>query len=253
MQKNLMKAKLEEGKVVLGGGARTPYPGVIEAMGYAGVDWVLIDGEHGSMSYETAEVMCMYAYAVGVTPIMRVHELSESLITRALDLGALGVLVPHVKTAADARRAADAAFYQPVGTRGVGPMRGARFGAVALTDYFAHANRETVVMVMIEDAEAIENIDAIAAAEGIHILHIGTADLSQSMGVPGQTDHPTIQAAVREVAAAAQKHGKWVGCQARNRKRITELTAAGFHSLTVGNDMAVLRAAFAELVGAKES
>ena len=148
MQKNLMKAKLEAGKVVLGGGARTPYPGVIEAMGYAGVDWALIDGEHGSISYETAEVMCMYAYAVGVTPVMRVHELSESLITRALDLGALGVLVPHVKNAADARLAADAHPSLAI----VDILEGDLYAAVVRKDSHAlHAQINAAISEMLSD------------------------------------------------------------------------------------------------------
>ncbi len=248
MQKNLMKAKLREGKPVLGGICRLAYPTSIEAMGYAGLDWVLIDSEHGSMGFETAEVMSMYAYATGVTPIMRVHTLSESLIMRALDIGAQGVLVPHVCTAEDAKLVADAAHYLPKGTRGVGPGRGTRFGAIPAAEYFAMSNEEVITLVMIEDAEAIDNIEAIAAVEGIHILNIGTSDLSQSLGVSGDFKHPKVLDAIEKTRAAADKYGKWVAFPARSKAEAAECVKAGYHATIVGTDTSILRAGFADIV-----
>ena len=112
------------------------------------------------------------------------------MVMRALDIGAMGVLVPHCRNADEAQKLVNGALYPPQGKRGVGPSRGIKFGAVSATDYYANINNEVSVHAMIEDAEAVETIDEIVEIEGLDVLHVGTSDLAASLGVPGQPLHP---------------------------------------------------------------
>lgn len=252
MIKNLMKAKLAAGDLALGGLVRLAHPGSVEAMGYAGLDWVLIDLEHGSIDLETCEVMCMYGRALGVTPIVRIHELDEALIGRVLDIGGMGVLVPRVKTAADAERAARACYYSPRGTRGAGPSRGVEFGAVSGADYYKAANEQVIVLLNIEEADAIDNIFEIAAVEGVHVLSFGPNDLSQSYGVHGDFEHPRMKAAAVRVRDAAKATGValGIGLAAGTAAQVASKVAEGYRSILVGTDLFYLRRAFAEVVRA---
>ncbi len=250
MHKNLMKTKLSAGQCVLGGIARLAHPSTIEAMGYAGLDWVLIDGEHGSMSFETMETMCMYAYAGGITPVVRLHTISSSMIMRALDLGALGVMVPRVRTVADAEVVAAAARYHPEGTRGSGPSRGVRFGALPALEYYKLSNQEVLTILCIEEAEAIENIEGIAAVPGVDILLVAPNDLSQSLGVHGDHKHPKMLDAIAKTAAAARRHRKWlaIGLRTLDKRDLATYVDAGYDAVLVGVDLFHLREAYAAIV-----
>src|SRR5437867_8219637 len=128
---NKLKRALREGKTVFGSSVRLPEPGLVEALGYAGFDYVLIDGEHGSMGWADMERMILAAFAADTTPIVRVLKNEPELVMRALDIGAMGILAPHVCTKADACQLKDGALYPPDGHRGVGVGRGAMWGAIA--------------------------------------------------------------------------------------------------------------------------
>jgi 4-hydroxy-2-oxoheptanedioate aldolase len=132
---------------------------------------------------------------------------SPETILRVLDAGAQGIVVPRVQDAAQARCAVRASRYHPLGQRGISGGRTTGFGTIGLQDYMAQANREIMVVAMIEDVAGVENIDAILAVPGIDMILEGAIDLSQSLGVPGQAQHPEVQAAIRRVAAACTAHG----------------------------------------------
>ena len=232
---NPMKRKLQDGATVFGVGARLPEPGIVEVLGYAGLDYVRIDGEHGSISWTAMERMILAAYAVGITPIVRIHENNAAMIMRALDLGAMGILVPHCRSAEDAQQIVDGALYPPQGKRGVGPGRSIKFGAVSTEDYYAGINDEIVVAAMIEDAEAIENIDEIVDIEGIDVLSIGKSDLAASLGVTGQTSHPKVIEASEKVLAAAAPKKIAVGCPAGTVEEGLKVMKRGFRVLSCGN------------------
>ena len=230
-----MKRKLQDGSTVFGVGARLPEPGIVEILGYAGLDYVRIDGEHGSVGWTEMERMILAAYAVGITPIVRIHENNAAMIMRALDLGAMGILVPHCRNAEDAQHIVDGALYPPQGKRGVGPGRGIKFGAVSTEDYYAGINDEIVVAAMIEDAEAIENIDEIVEVGGIDVLSIGKSDLAASLGVTGQTSHPKVVEASERVLTAAWQKGIAVGCPAGTVEETLQAIERGFRVLSCGN------------------
>jgi hypothetical protein len=160
---NRMKAKLLAGQPAFGVSVMVPSPQVVEMVGKLGFDWVLIDCEHGGISAESVELMAMAAETGGATPIARPWTNSAEAILQVMDRGVLGVQVPHVNTAADARRAVEAVKFHPQGTRGLAAgTRPANYGfGLAMSEYVARANRETLVCVQLEEEEALRNLDQI--------------------------------------------------------------------------------------------
>jgi 4-hydroxy-2-oxoheptanedioate aldolase len=237
---NRMKQKLRDGQPVFGGLLRTPEPTLVEVLGYAGYDYVVLDAEHGAHSFEALDTLILTAYASDVTPIVRVNENTPGLIMRVLDIGAQGVLVPHIKSAADARRAVAAALYPPDGSRGIGPNRGSQFGAIPGDEYFQAINDEVAVMLMMEEADAVEAIDSITDVKGITALSIGLSDLSGSLGVPGQANHPSVQAAVDRLMAVAARKGIPVSLSVRSVEEVRDALKKGARLASVGTLETVL-------------
>ena len=196
MRTNTIKQKLKEGKPVFGAMITFPSPTAVEMLGYMGFDWVLIDNEHGSITVDTAEEMIRAAELTGVALIVRPVANRADVICSFLDRGAWGVQVPHVNTRAEAEAAVAACKYYPEGIRGIFSRgRPAEYGMKESTQaYAASANANTLVCLMLEEVEAINNIDEIVKVKGIDVLFIGSGDLSQSMGHVGQQAHPEVLA-----------------------------------------------------------
>ena len=211
--KNRMKEKLLSGQPALGVSVMFPSPQIVEMVGRLGFDWVLLDCEHGSLSPESVELMAMAAEAAGITPIARPTVNSPEAILRVMDRGAQGVQVPHVNTAAEARQAVEAVKFHPSGSRGLAAgTRPAGYGfGLAASDYILEANRETLVCVQLEEAEALHNLEEILRVEGVDAFFVGPSDLSQSMGYPGRSDAPEVQAAMDKAFAAILAAGKVSG------------------------------------------
>jgi 4-hydroxy-2-oxoheptanedioate aldolase len=206
LKTNRLKQKLAEGAVVRGLLNSMPSALMVEMIGYAGYDFVILDMEHVCVNPETLEHMLRAAECAGLPALVRVPAGSVDAITRALDAGAMGVVLPHIRTADDARLAVQASRYHPLGQRGISGGRTTGFGTIALSDYFELANREIMVVAMIEDVEGVENIDDILNVPGIDMVLEGAIDLSQSFGVPGQAQHARVQAALRRIADACDAH-----------------------------------------------
>jgi 2-keto-3-deoxy-L-rhamnonate aldolase RhmA len=178
----------------------------------SGHDFLFVDMEHGAFSMQEATQICIAALPTGIAPLVRVCTGALDEGTRLLDNGALGIVVPHVDTAAQAKQISDAFHYSPAGTRSWG-------GPPALFGYQApdmataqkEMNDEIMTVVMIESPEAVRNADAIAAVPGIDVLLFGTSDLTTELGIPGQMGHQKIIDAYRTVGEACQKHGKIMG------------------------------------------
>lgn len=212
--KNRMKQQLQARQPVFGVSVMFPSPQVVEMIGRLGFDWVLIDCEHGSISPESVELMAMAAEVSGATPIARPSSNTPEAILQAMDRGVLGVQVPHVNTADDARRAVEAVKFHPLGTRGLAARtRPANYGFdLSRADYVERANRETLVCVQLEEVEALQNLDEILAVEGIDVFFVGPSDLSQSMGHPGRSDHPAVRSAMDHAFASTRAAGRAPGC-----------------------------------------
>lgn len=213
MTTNRLKDKLLAGQPAFGVSVMFPSPQVVEMVGKLGFDWVLFDCEHGSVSLEAIEFMAMAAEATGITPIARPIRNDPHSILQVMDRGVMGVQVPHVITADDAKRAVEAVKYYPQGSRGLAAgSRPANYGfGLSMSDYAAQANDQTLVCIQIEDAEALPNLDEILKVEGVDVFFVGPSDLSQSMGFPGRADAPEVREAMDTAFAKTVAAGKAPG------------------------------------------
>ena len=210
---NLLKQKLLAGRPAFGVSVMFPSPHALDMVGRLGFDWVLIDCEHGSISLESVELMVMAAEAAGVTPIVRPPVNSAEAVLQVMDRGAMGVQVPHVNTAHDARRAVAAVKYHPMGDRGLAAgVRAASYGYdMSMADYAESANDQTLVCVQIEEAEAVDNIDEILTVDGVDVFFVGPSDLSQSLGFPGRPDAPEVRGVIDRTFESIVAAGKLPG------------------------------------------
>jgi 2-keto-3-deoxy-L-rhamnonate aldolase RhmA len=210
---NAAKRKMQAGGVALGFGVHHLRTAAVPLLARAsGHDWLFIDTEHGAFSVQEATQLCIAALPVGVTPIVRVCAGALDEGTRALDNGALGIVVPHVDTAKEARRIAEAFHYPPAGHRSWGgPPAVYGFEPPPAVEAQKAVNAEILVVAMIESPEAVANVDAIAAVKGIDVLLIGTSDLTAELGISGQIGHPRVVEAYQKTIDAARKYGKFMG------------------------------------------
>ena len=212
MRENRMKSLISAGKPAFGVSVQFPSPEIVEMIGQLGFDWVMLDAEHGSITPDNIGPLVMAAELHGITPIVRPEVNSPAVINKYLDRGVMGVQVPHVNTADEARAAVEACLFHPGGKRGLGGGRMADFGfGIATTDYVKQANEQMLVCVQIEDVEAVANLDEILAVEGIDVFFIGPTDLAQSMGFPGQNGHPDVQKLVQETFRRIHAAGRASG------------------------------------------
>ena len=228
LKPNLMKAKIARGEVALGCSVMFPSPQIVEMLGYAGFDWVLIDCEHGSISLSDLELMAMAADAVGITAIARPRSNSAADIQSVMDRGVMGVQVPHVNTAQDARDAVAAVKFGPGAARGLAAgTRPDRWGLGArMPDFTKAANAQSLVCVQIEHQDALPNVEEILQVEGIDVFFIGPSDLSQSMGFPGDPKAPPVAAAIDATLAKIRAAGKAPGMPATS-ETLADVKAKG--------------------------
>jgi len=206
---NTLKHKLAAGRPAtivapIGGSAE-----VVEMLGYLGFDGVFLDCEHGGASWEQVENMVRAADLANYTSVVRVERNDGPTITRALDRGAGGVQVPHVNTAEDALAVVQHAKFTPLGQRGWGGGRASY--AVEPRQFASHANDETLVVVMLEEKEALDNLDEVLRVEHIDVFFVAPGDLAQSMGHPGETEHPQVVAAIEDALRRIDGAGRVAG------------------------------------------
>ncbi len=243
---NAAKARLRKGELALGIGVRlVRNVDIIKVMKAAGFDWLFLDLEHGSMSIETACEIATASQDSGIAPIVRVPYGELTMATRVLDGGALGVVIPHVDTAEEAREIADKLRYPPRGHRSVGGGQAQfDYAPMPLGEMTRAIDDNTLVTVMIETPRAVENAEAIAAVPGIDCLLMGSSDLSMELGIPGENGHPRIQAAADTLVAACTKHGKWAGMGGAYGEDLLKLyIGKGMKLVLAGNDLPMLTAA----------
>ncbi len=211
--KNAALERLEAGDLALGVGIRQARTvDIAPMMKAAGYDWLFLDLEHNSMDLDTAVQISVAALGAGIAPIARVPAGQFWLATRLLDGGALGIVMPHVDTAEEAREIARRYKYPPLGQRSIaGGLPHLGYRPAALAETCAAINRATLLVVMLESARGIANAAEIAATPGIDSLLIGTNDLTLELGIPGQLGEERIVAAYRTVIDACRAHGKYAG------------------------------------------
>jgi 4-hydroxy-2-oxoheptanedioate aldolase len=228
MRPNRVKAKLKAGEPAFGCSLMFPSVQLVEMLGYAGFDWVLLDCEHGSLSLADVELMAIAADAAGITAIARPRTNASADIQSMMDRGVMGVQVPHVNTAEDARRAVAAVKFGPGAGRGLAAgTRPDSWGlGGTMPDFTAAANEQSLVCVQLEHEAAIRNVDELLRVEGVDVFFIGPSDLSQSMGHPGNPGAPAVAAAIAETRAKIVAAGKIPGLPATT-DNVASLLGAG--------------------------
>jgi 4-hydroxy-2-oxoheptanedioate aldolase len=217
-------------------------PVTVEIAGLAGFDWILIDHEHGPGGEDTMLHQLQAASSTPAFPVVRVALNEVPRFKRALDMGAMGVMVPYVSTAAETRLAVSAMRYPPHGIRGVAKFnRGAGFGA-DFEEYYLHAHERLVTVIQIETPEAIKNIDEIAAVDGADVLFVGPSDLSYNMGIRDQLESPQFTETLKKVADAAKRHGKAAGILVHNNALVPKVREMGYSFMALGSDGGAVRA-----------
>jgi 4-hydroxy-2-oxoheptanedioate aldolase len=225
-------------------------PITVEIAGLAGFDWVLIDHEHGPGGEDTMLHQLHAASATPAFPVVRIAQNETPRFKRVLDMGALGVMVPYVSNANEARAAVSAMRYPPHGIRGVAKFnRGAGFGG-DFEEYYAHANERLVGVIQIETTEAISKIDEIAAVDGADVLFVGPTDLSYNMGIRDQLESAQFTEALKKVSDAAKKHGKAAGILVHNNALVPKVRDLGYTFTALGSDGGAVRAGLLGFVAA---
>lgn len=232
-----LRARIHAGETLFGAWLGLGSPAAAELLGRAGFDWLVIDLEHGAATESELLAHLTAVEGTGAAALVRPQSGERLRMGRALDLGAEGLVVPRLDTADQAREAVTFLRYPPDGQRGVALLtRGARLGSVSHADV-ASLNRDIVGIVQIETPSALAHADEIAAIDGVDVLFVGPADLSHSLGVPGQFGHATYLAGLRSVVAACRAHGKAAGILLYDPASFGPHIELGFTFVGLGADL----------------
>jgi len=244
--RNPARERLEKGELALGLGIRQARSvDIAKIMKSCGYDWLFLDLEHGVMTLETAVQISVAALDTGIAPLVRVPSGQYWLATRALDGGALGIVMPHVDTAEEAAELVNRLKYPPQGHRSSGgAFPQFDFRAVASGEATRALNAANLVVAMLETPRAIANAEAIAAVPGLDVLLIGTNDLTLEMGIPGKLGDERVTAAYQAVVAACKKHGKHPGMGGvYNEELLERYVRLGMRMILCGADLGMMMAA----------
>lgn len=247
LQKITLAEKLRKNEMSIGIWNSIPSAALVNVIGSSGIDFMVIDAEHGPVSMETAEDMVRAAELSGASPLIRVPKNSSEYILRALDIGAHGIHIPHVSTVEDAKRAVAYSKYHPLGERGYTPFTRAGEYGKAAQGYAEKANASTIVVAHIEGSNGIKNIDDIARVKGLDVLFVGPYDLSQSLGKPGRVDDPEVVEGIKRGVAASKKNGIVCGSFACDPNYLDILIGCGVRYITYMVDSSVIAGAFMEI------
>ncbi|MBI1786835.1 MAG: aldolase [Acidobacteria bacterium] len=242
MRPNLVKQALAEGKMQLGTGfGQLRSPEIAKLLAAAGFQWAFLDTEHGGFDLETLQDICRVAVMAGLTPIVRVADLQYSLIARALDCGAQGIILPRVESVELLERAVSWCKFPPLGVRGYGLSAvNVDYEPASFTQIIEHMNAHTMVVFQIETQRALQMREELLAVPGIDAVMIGPADLSISLGVPGEFQHPRMVEAMEGVRESCNRRGVAPGTQTRTVALAKFWKERGMRFLGCSNDTGML-------------
>ena len=248
MEINKLKQKLLNGQTVYGPFCKLQDPSVVEIAALAGLDFVILDMEHGPLSVESVQTIARAAQAMGIEVVVRVTENSASDILRILDVGVNSIQVPQVNTAADAQKVVDASFFYPKGERGMCRyVRAASYTGVEKKEYFSSANLGTLTIVHIEGNIGLQNLEKIVSLDGIDIVFLGPYDLSQSCGYPGQTNHPEVVNKMKEAVMLAKANNKIIGTFCESPSDAHKWRDLGVQYISYSVDVGIILNAYKEI------
>ncbi|KAG8421665.1 hypothetical protein J3458_003524 [Metarhizium acridum] len=242
--RNRLKTAFAQGKQSMGMWQMIPGANISRLLARSGVDWVMVDCEHGNIDDGAMHDAVPAIAALGVTPLVRLPDVQSWMVKRALDAGAHGILVPLLRSADQAREVVQAAKFPPWGKRGFGsPIAPERFNPVpSLTEYLQQANDALLTMVQIETQEALNEVEEIAAVKGIDVLFIGPFDLGNNIGHPilDGVMAPELNEAIARIHAACRKAGKKCGMYATSGEQAKLYADQGFDMISVSADYTAL-------------
>jgi 4-hydroxy-2-oxoheptanedioate aldolase len=235
MRLNKTKAKLKAGETVFGCFYRYPEPGIVEVLGYQGWDFILFDAEHGTLEPRDCENLARAAELHHVTTLVRVTTNQPPVILRFMDTGVQGAQIPMINSKAEAEAAVRAVKYHPRGARGLAGVRADDYGQrQSFKDYVEQANAETMIIAQVETGTGVEQIEEITEVPGIDVIFIGQTDLSHSLGVPGETQHPIVQTALDRIVNTVNQSDKVLGVLVPNAQAAQSWQDRGARYIIVG-------------------
>ena len=243
MRENRLKKILKSGAPALGTLVwETRGRGVVHTLARAGMDFVMICMEHSAYNLETVVELVAHAHAAGISPIVRIPDLHYQYVTRLLDTGCQSLILPHVRTGAEVKRFIELAKYHPEGRRGMAIYLGAstEYEDVEPLAAMTHANANTLLAVLIETAEALENVEEILIP-GIDLVLVGHQDLTQSLGIPGQYDHPRLREANARVQQLSKERGIAIAGAVNRPESMQAVVNSGAQFLLYGTDLVFIR------------
>ncbi len=241
--KNVAKEKILNNELCLGVGLRQSRTVDIgKIMATSGYDWLFIDMEHNSMDIDIASQISVAAQDAGITPIVRVPDFAHHHATRVLDCGAMGVVFPHVENADIAKKLVSYCLYPPKGHRSMtGVLPQLNFKQQPIADVASTINKNMLIVIMLESPEAIDNVDSIAAVDGVDVILIGTNDLCMEMSIPGDYSNPKVKDAYIKVIEACKKYGKTPGMGGvYNEELMSEYIKMGMRFILSGSDLSFM-------------
>lgn len=239
---NPLKAKIKAGQPTVGLLVTIPSVPFVQTVARTGFDWVMIDMEHGPIGLDALQGMLAATQGTECVPLVRPPKIDPTPVKGILDAGAFGLIYPMCKTADDARLAMAAMRYPPEGVRGIAPIAASTRWGIDMATYLGVANDELVGTLLIEDIAAVENIEEILRVPGIDVAQIAPFDLSASLGLPGQLDHPKVKRAVAKAEAAILASGIMLGGLGQNVKQANAMIARGYRSIVMTHDKAMIEA-----------
>ncbi len=243
--KNYLKNKLNEGLTTIGTWNVIPSPEVVDIICSAGVDFIIVDAEHGPVNFETAQKIAMVCESRKVSPIMRVGSINEENILRALDIGMHGIQIPNVETGDDVKKIIEYAKYPPIGKRGLSPFtRSGNYSNKDIDNKIKHSNLNTLIGINIESENSINNIDDILDNDELDIVFIGLYDLSKSMGLTGQVNHPDVQNKLSDLVKKISSYGKISGTIATDAASLNHYKKIGIKYILYLVDCMIIKQAF---------
>lgn len=236
-----VKTLLREKQPIVGATITNPSVESAAQLANAGFDFLWIEMEHSAITLETARSMILATRGLKAVPFIRVPVNEIWTAKRALDVGALGVIFPFTSTVELARQAVAACKYSPEGRRGFGPGLASFRWPAPDEGYARFANRNVTVVILVEDAEGVTNVDEIAAIDGVDVIYIGVNDLSYSLGHGGQLEHPVVKEAIQKIVAAAKRNNVAVGRPGGSPDQILQFIKEGFTFFQSPSDLGLMQ------------
>lgn len=234
---NNLKTKLLSGEIVYGTWCSMSSPSLVNALGFSGLDYCVLDLEHGMSNFETLENMVRSAEVTNMSPIIRTSNSDKQHILKCLETGINNILIPNISNLEQAEEVVKYCRYQPEGSRGISPYtRCHGFDDTNLKNSTKELNEEMLVGVLVEGIEGLKNLDLISKVQGLDLIYLGLFDVCQSLGLPGQIDHPKVRDKLNDYNIIIKNNKKFSGCMSNTYENANLLKDLNYNFIAFLND-----------------